>query len=86
MSNIDHDAHPGGSRDDEPPRRCLRRRLTRLRSALQNRLWSADEKWAAERGLTARRSPAGWAIRITDPRFGLRHQRPDPDDQEGEWS
>ena len=40
---------------------------------LQDRLWARDEKWAAERGYTVRRSSRGWSVSIRDPRFDRRH-------------
>ena len=73
MSHGTGRARPVGS-GGEPPREGLRARLAGLRSALQDRLWSADEKWAAERGWTARRSASGWSIQVRDPRFDLRQE------------
>ena len=73
MSEINDRARSAGP-DGEPPRETLRQRLARLRAALQERLWSADEKWAAERGWTARRSASGWTIQVRDPRFDLRQE------------
>jgi len=72
MSGIDHRARSPGS-DAGPPRETLSQRLARLRVAVQERLWSTDEKWAAERGYTARRSTSGWSVDIRDPRFDRRH-------------
>lgn len=65
MGRNDHGISPVGD--------GWRRRLARLRATVQDGLWSADEKWAAERGYTARRSARGWALEIRDPRFDRRH-------------
>jgi hypothetical protein len=47
--------------------------LCRL-ARLQDRLWARDEKWAAERGYSSRRSASGWSITMRDPRFDLRQE------------
>ena len=72
MARIDHRARPAGPPDDDPPG-TWRRRLARLLADIQDRLWRADEKWAAERGLETWRSPNGWSVSVRDPRFDLRH-------------
>lgn len=48
--------------------------FSRLRAALQDRLWAADEVFAAERGWTARRSSRGWSIDVRDPRWDCRQE------------
>ena len=48
--------------------------IERFRRAVQDRLWAADEKWAADRGLDSYRSPSGWSVVIRDPRFDLRQE------------
>jgi hypothetical protein len=73
MSKINDRARSAGS-DGEPPRETLRQRITRLRVALQDCLWRADEKWAADHGWTSQRSASGWSIRVRDPRFDLRQE------------
>lgn len=72
MSKSNDGVRPPAS-DGEPPR-GLRQRMARLCLTVQNRLWSADEKWAADRGFEAERSPRGWALRVHDPRFHLREE------------
>jgi hypothetical protein len=72
MSRIDDRGRPDGPVGDEPPR-GLRHRLARIVADVQDRLWAPDEKWAAERGYTARRSTWGWSVDIHDPRFDRRH-------------
>jgi hypothetical protein len=72
MSRIDDRGRPGGPADDEPPR-SLCQRLARLLSDVQDRLWAPDEKWAADRGYTARRSSLGGSVDIRDARFDRRH-------------
>lgn len=73
MSEINGRARPVDS-GDEPPRRGLRGRLALLRALLQDRLWSSDEKWAADRGYDTWRSPAGWTVHVRNPRFDLRQE------------
>jgi hypothetical protein len=73
MARIDHVARPTGPPDDDGPSGTWGRRLARLRMRLQDRLWNPDEKWAAERGYTSRRSARGWSVDIHDPRFDRRH-------------
>ena len=66
---IEREAPPVGSPDDGGRFGTWRCRLARL----QDRLWARDEKWAAERGYTVRRSSRGWSVSIRDPRFDRRH-------------
>jgi hypothetical protein len=73
MARIDHRAPPAGPPDDDTPRGTWRRRLARLRAALQDRLWSDHEKWTADRGYESWRSPSGWKAYGRDPRFDRRH-------------
>ncbi len=74
MPNNDHVSRPGGASGDGVEGGGLRRRLARLRAALQDELACDDEKWAAERGYECWRSSSGWTFRARDPRFGLRHE------------
>jgi hypothetical protein len=67
MPNNDHQIRPGDASGNS-----LRRRLARLRAALQDELARDDEKWAADRGYRCWR--AGWTTRVRDPRFDLRQE------------
>lgn len=73
MARIDHEVGPAGQPDDDPPDNTWCRRLASLRAAAEEWLWSADEKWAADRGYTSRRPARGWLVDIHDPRFDRRH-------------
>jgi DnaJ-class molecular chaperone len=72
MSKIDDRGGPAGPAGEEPSG-GPRRRLARIIAEVQDRLWAADEKWAAECGCTSRRSASGWAVDIRDSRFDRRH-------------
>jgi hypothetical protein len=75
MAQIDHRARPAGPPDDDASRPTTwRHRIARLRKAIQDRLWRADEEFATDRGWTAQRSPSGWSIRVRDPRFDRRKE------------
>lgn len=47
-------------------------RFARLIAAFQDRIWAADEAFAADRRYDARRSPGGWSITVRDPRWDRR--------------
>jgi hypothetical protein len=66
---IEREAPPAGPPHDDGRFSTWRCRLARL----QDWLWARDEKWAAERGYTVRRSSWGWSVSIRDPRFDRRH-------------
>ena len=73
MSKIDHIAHPAEPADDDARRDSPLRRLARLKDRLQEWISGPDERFAAERGWTATRSPSGWSVTVRDPRFDRRH-------------
>ena len=73
MSEI-NDRAGGVGPDGRPPRETVRQRLARLVAELQDHLWSADEKWAADHGYDSWRSRSGWTDYARDPRFNLRQE------------
>lgn len=72
MPRTDHRTRPTDPPDDDSTPTTWRRRLARLRAAVQDRLWHSDEEFAAERGWTVQRSTGGWSITVRDPAFDRR--------------
>jgi hypothetical protein len=73
MSTTDRGAQPTGTSGDDPRPGPFHRLVAAYR-AWQDRMWRADEEWAAECRYTVQRSPSNWSITVRDPRFDLRQE------------
>lgn len=65
LLTIDRGARPAEPSDGGTPPRGLCGRLAAAYRTLLDRIWRADEEWAAEQGLIAERSRWGLSIRVT---------------------